>query len=266
MSLFFNNGAQRPSAILGNPAGHPQARNLVHWIPGLSGDPFSGGDAFVGRYAGVTDVVGNVSVKDANDIKKVVAPEIGGIAFWAADTAYHQTAIVWTPKVSAFRGVAAGGLGGTVNVWLKLKLHTPVDWGRGGLGILSLSGLPVSLYPDPNGQFWMNVLRGDRIGPFSISAPEVDRTQWHMLTITHTGYVWKMYQNAKLVYTDLTGDGHVYLGSGNNYVTIHGDWVDGAHVLNGYSCDWRIYNRALSDAEIQTLYHPSTRWSLYYGG
>ena len=266
MALFLPRGHQRPNAILGRIGGHPQARNLVHWLPGIGSDPFTAGGAFNGAYTGVTDVTGTTKPKEAFDVFKVQTADMPGTVFYVPDTAYHQTAIVMVPLVAAFAGAASGGPGASLSVWVKLKLATPVDANYTGFCTVQGNGgtFPNSHYPYTDGTVYLQTLRNDRVS-FTPSA-SVNRAQWHHIVITHTGYVWKCYQNAQLVYTDTTGDGQVYVSSGGaSYCAFMGAWADGNYVMNGHSCDWRLYNRALSQAEILSMYAPATRWSLYYG-
>lgn len=267
MALFLPRGHQRPNAVCGRIGGHPQARGLVHWVPGLGSDPFSGGGPFVGVYSGLADVAGSANVKEAYDLFKVTQDTLSGTTFYTPDTAYHQTCAVFVPKPWAFQGAAAGGAGATISVWVKMRYHTPPDTPRSGLCFANeaTTGVPGSSYPWADNNAYLAVLRHDRI---TFALPNIpNRTEWHLVTITHTGYVWRLYQNAQLTHENTTGNGHVYVGrvGFNNYVALQGMWSDGNHVLIGHACDWRFYNRALDQGDIQTMYDPGTRWSLYYG-
>jgi len=267
MALFLPRGHQRPNAILGRIDGHPQARSLVHWLPILGSDPFTVGQIFVGLYSGLADVTSpqGVNVKEGPHTTKTTLVDWPGSVARNNDTASAPSSgLVFIPHVNAFTGAAIGGQGATLSVWIKLAVHLPTAMNYTGFAVCAKPGVPTaSHYVWTDGTAYLTSLRHDRIS--FTPRTDVRRDEWHLLTITHTGYVWKCYQNAMLAYTDTTGDGNVYVGGGANYICLGGDYNDGAYVIAGHTCDWRLYNRALSEGEIQTLYHPSTRWSLYYG-
>ena len=263
MALFLPRGHQRPSALTGRIVGHAQARNLVHWWPVLSNQVFTSAAA---NPSAVSDVLRGRDAANAWDVVPLTSSSLPGKLLYSDASADAQTGLMFTPDAAKFKGVSAGGAGATFNVWVKLNLATPVTnqlTGAWTIQAPSIVPYPDTHYPWTDGTMYAATLRHDRLNFPLLSV--VDRSEWHMVTVTHTGVTWRCYQNAQIVHTDATGDGHVYVeGCSGGKGSIHGSSL-GGYTLNGYSCDYRLYNRALTLGEIQALYDPVTRWSLYYG-
>ncbi|MEM7394625.1 MAG: DUF2341 domain-containing protein [Verrucomicrobiota bacterium] len=119
-----------------------------------------------------------------------------------------------------FEGDAA-----TLNVWVKLDAATPTGVNRSGF--MSLGSGSNSHYPWLNGWAYLNVWRSSRVDNIVLH-PGVDRTQWHMVTITSENVLtdgWRMYQNGEEVHRWFGGSLNMssvpMIGRQNSY------WFDG---------------------------------------
>jgi len=75
-------------------------------------------------------------------------------------------------------------------------------------------------------------------------------TDWQMWTLTYDGTDYHVYINGEII--DL-----IPSSDAGNYFTVNRLGDDGTHVLNGSLDDYRIYDRALTAAEIGELYNAS---------
>ena len=104
-------------------------------------------------------------------------------------------------------------------------------------------------YPHGDGLIHMNVLRDDsRVDNIS---PTTNFASWHLFTATtETSGNWRMYQNSALTKettaTQVGIPAQAFLGKS---IGLDGTWF-----LHGLIDDVRIYDRALSAAEVQGLY------------
>lgn len=152
---------------------------------------------------------------------------------------------------------------GTMSYWCKLTNATPATDDLSGFGIWMMPANFVSHYPLSSGLVYCGEMSTDR--PINGVSPlaDVDRTQWHLVTVVSRAGTdnYRFFQNGRLMAAGTRGGWPSMLGTarlfgqhfaGNNYV------------VDGSCCDFRIWNRALTDAEVWELYQPSTRWDLYW--
>ncbi len=79
----------------------------------------------------------------------------------------------------------------------------------------------------------------------------VEDSRWYYITIVYTGYKTQVYINGEKKSDRDQGNGGIRSNQGNNFYIGS---VAGGHPFNGLIDDVRIYSRALSASEIQTLY------------
>lgn len=151
-------------------------------------------------------------------------------------------------------GISLGNLNeyftteGTISFWVKET--SAVTGTPSRTGIISFGTSPHnSHYPWTNGLAYFDVFKTVRVNDISLSE-QIDRTQWHLVTITSKPGVngWKLYQNTELVY-QTTGDASVSLPAN----ALLGKSTT-SYYLDGQMDDVRIYNRAISIDEITRLY------------
>ena len=137
----------------------------------------------------------------------------------------------------------------TLNMWVKLRVNVPAAAPQTGFVYLGTSDV-ASHYPWTDGSIYLGTFLAARqtLGDIGI-----DRTVWHMVTITSAPGAgsWKFYQNGVLYYSG-TGDASVNIGTlgwlGRSQTT------DTSFYLDGKINNARLFNRALSAQEIQRLY------------
>jgi len=130
----------------------------------------------------------------------------------------------------------------TFNVWVRLIDASQTN----GFCVLETNGL-ANHYPYQGGNIYLGIFRdGDRP---NCGATLVTLTDWHMLTITASPTAYKVYQNARLLYSGageaniaLPTSGSAQLGSTDSY-----KWY-------GEMDNPALYNRALTAQEIGLLY------------
>jgi hypothetical protein len=106
-----------------------------------------------------------------------------------------------------------------------------------------------------------SVLRYEGRGPLMVTGPSIVAGGWyHICGVTYGASSHALFVN-----------GVKYVGTGTNDSGVPdrfslGIYDDGSsfNPTDGLLCDGRIYNRALSDAEVWSLYDPATRWDLYW--
>ena len=94
---------------------------------------------------------------------------------------------------------------------------------------------------------------------FEISAPEttkLDLSKWHHVTMTWDGYTNKLYFDSKLV-ANSKHDGILLFTTG--YIYIGKDGYGYKNPFNGKIDDIRMYNRALSQGEIEIITEASSK-------
>jgi hypothetical protein len=148
----------------------------------------------------------------------------------------------------------------SMSFWCKLRNATPgADANTGWPFTLTNATGAADHYPYTDGSVYLGQFRTTRqtITPLS----GVTRSQWHLVTLVSRPGTngWRFFQNARLVYST-TGDASIPapVATGRLVST-----VAGGYSLDGWLVDVRLWNRALSDAEVWTLFDPRTRWDLY---
>jgi hypothetical protein len=232
----------RPFAFAGINRASMQARGLVHWWP------ITGEDTF-GSAATILDRVGSAPATSVGGVSRTITADGAAIGRTPASA---NGSLSTTVNTAAFPFAGAA----TLTVWVQLAEATPsVDTNT---GLCQLDGCNQRThYPYTDGTIYCSIFRGisDRVAFAPLAT--VDRTQRHLVavTVSYQG-VWRFYQNALLAH-------ETSFNAGVNLVapsTLHGD---ATYALAGASWDWRLYNRALSQAELAALYAPATRWELY---
>lgn len=131
---------------------------------------------------------------------------------------------------------------GTYIQYCRLHSHTPGDRGAWGLNASNAN----SHYPFGDGNIYLGtfVTARQSVGAGIIT----DRSRWHQVAVTVKAGVWTCYQNAKVAFS----------ASGLTFDTIDatryliGRSTTGAgYIIDGVISDVWIYNRALSQSELQ---------------
>lgn len=243
-----------PSGPIAINAQSVQARGLLHWWPlrGPSTVNFTSASASA---VAARDLVGvRHGVNGGSDLT-LSTSEMGIGPQWEFGAG---------AGVSSFL-VSTTGLSlteATISLWMKLRNATPSD--------ANASGFPVTLqgytgagshYPYTDGNLYIGMLADTRFSFLPLAG--VDRAQWHHVAISAKAGTnnWRFFQNGQLVYADtVTTLGDVitiFVGGGSIGLTV------GLYQVDGWLSDVRLYQRALSDAEVMALYAPQTRWDLY---
>lgn len=109
-------------------------------------------------------------------------------------------------------------------------------------------------YPFIGGNVYNGIFRSSTRP--NCGASLVDLTKFHLLTVTTDGTNWTIYQNSAQLY-QTAADASVSMPStgriGSNNFDYYGDvgWVG-------------LWNRALTPAEVWSLYDPRTRYDLFW--
>jgi hypothetical protein len=107
----------------------------------------------------------------------------------------------------------------------------------------------VSLYPWVDGNVYMRSFRTGRVSFAPLAS--VNRAEWHNVCITTDGSFWRFYQSGLLA-NSTTAEASVNLtlfAFGQSYDSN----VSNAYWFDGWMDDIRLYNRALTLAEIRLL-------------
>jgi len=143
----------------------------------------------------------------------------------------------------------------SISFWIKLTNHTPTVASKTGI-IYTNTGSAVSHYPFIDGNIYCSILTGTRksVGTGIIA----NRTQWHMITVTAdtVANVWKFYQNGTLVMTSTVGTLTMRSTDGTFGKSEAAVYLDGA------IDEVAIYNIALTQAEINSLYNSGSGTTL----
>jgi hypothetical protein len=130
----------------------------------------------------------------------------------------------------------------TLSVWIKMDSGDAL-----GQSIFNFGEGGVEHYPWTDGMICFDVFRN---GQVSFKAPAaVDRAKWHHLAVTHKPGpdTWKCYINGTLVCA-AAGQDAITLPAGSNLG--NGGYGYAAAAFD----DFRLYSRALSSNEVQSLY------------
>jgi len=132
----------------------------------------------------------------------------------------------------------------TISTWVKTSTSGPqVVVGFGNTVSNQEFSLGFEIGGDSRG-IWLDYLgSGCMSGIFGTSG------EWANIAVTYESSNVALYLNGKLIKTCVK-----YLSTGNSYRTI-GTRIGNSWWLNGSVDEVRIYNRALSDAEIQAIYN-----------
>jgi hypothetical protein len=153
---------------------------------------------------------------------------------------------------------------GTMSYWTKLTNATPASDSLSGFGFYVLPASTVSHYPLSSGLVYCGEMSTDR--PINGVSPlaSVTRTDWHLVTVVSRAGTnnYRFFQNGQLMAAGTRGGWPSLLATAR----LFGQFFSGVgnFVVDGFGCDFRIWNRALTDAEVWELYQPSTRWEMYW--
>jgi autotransporter-associated beta strand protein len=165
----------------------------------------------------------------------------GGVSGGALALPAGANGFVQMPNLAAL----FGGQAATFSMWTKLNVATPTN--SAWTGFANLGSGSNDHYPWVDGTTYQNIFRNNsRVDSIPLD-PGIDRTQWHLVTIvsdpTDAINGWRMYQNGTLIKSTAPAFGisGFQIGQQNNYF------------LNGLIDEARLYNRALTTAEVQGL-------------
>jgi autotransporter-associated beta strand protein len=144
---------------------------------------------------------------------------------------------------------------GTFSLWVKLDQAVAPSAELSGFANLGNSAYNDH-YTWTNGQLYSGVFRQSRVDNINPSAA-VDRTEWHLVTVTHDASGWRMYQNDILI----ASAGAQSFTLGAQPWTI-GRSLTASHLLDGAIGQVAIYNVGLSAAEVQGLYQRGRQGSM----
>ncbi len=210
----------------------PQAAGLVAWWPTIA----SRGQSVLREIVRgpQLDGVFNGSIACGADA------ELGAAVNLSGSTTYVQSAFTKATLGSRL----------TISFWFR---HAVTNHDK---GIFSMAGAAISGSP------WL-LLQGQGtpsvrwllLGGYRFLHPIVLST-WHLISLTYDGATWNSYLNG-VAATPYSGA----LGTGVGTYTFWGSGWNGYYA--GRIADARMYNRALSAAEVYQMYDPATRWELY---
>ncbi len=144
----------------------------------------------------------------------------------------------------------------TVSAWIKMR-SIPKDWSHNKIVSSSRS-------PAPYGGYWLDIVpqAGQQHGLLQarfvantnthegvIGATKLKLNQWHHVVGMYDGKTRYIFLDGKLDGTTPAGTSIYYQSNSQFWL---GKWHDG--IFDGQIDDARIYNRALSECEIQSLY------------
>ena len=143
----------------------------------------------------------------------------------------------------------------SLNAWVKSK---NIDGGFGSeVGTVNF----VGIFGPTAGVFRIGSWSGD-IGSafFEIQTDifysnRIDDGQWHMLSMTYSDSLWKLYIDGNIIYSDTEPPP---ISSNNNFcigARHDEDWTEYDEFADAYIDDVSIYNRVLTTSEIDSLYH-----------
>jgi hypothetical protein len=154
-----------------------------------------------------------------------------------------KTELIATPR-------ATFGASASLSLWVKRRIATPTVSSEIGCWCAdSNSPGTVSLYPWVDGNVYMRSFRTGRVSFAPLAS--VNRAEWHNVCITTDGSFWRFYQSGLLA-NSTTAEASVNLtlfAFGQSYDSN----VSNAYWFDGWMDDIRLYNRALTLAEIRLL-------------
>ena len=106
-----------------------------------------------------------------------------------------------------------------------------------------------AISPASNGTFNSNVWAGSN-GDYPVIPFQVN--QWKHLTLTYDGTNLKQFVNGVLISTKAVSNSFTATNANDLYIGKMGCW---SYFFNGFLDDLRIYNRALSNTEVQGVYN-----------
>lgn len=179
-----------------------------------------------------------------------LAPDRFGVADKAAKFSDGSSIVV--PNSSTLKLTNAF----TFSMWVKMLSTT----GRNGNGATTANSeqciftkncdnghLRCAIYPQANGTFWLETYANDGFKstiPFQIN-------QWSMISIVYDGSTLKHYVDGKLNASKAIS---MNLNLTNTNDLIIGNMGCFGYYFNGLIDDFRVYNRALTDAEVVKIY------------
>jgi Concanavalin A-like lectin/glucanases superfamily len=144
----------------------------------------------------------------------------------------------------------------TFNLWVNMLSTT----GRNGNNAITTNSeqciftkncdgghLRCAIYPQSNGTFLLETYANNG---FQTTIP-FQLNQWKMISIIYDGTTLKHFVNGNLIASKSIT---LNLGLTNNSDLVIGNMGCFTYYFNGLIDDFRVYNRALSDNEIQTLF------------
>lgn len=105
-----------------------------------------------------------------------------------------------------------------------------------------------------NGQLSLDTWFGDT----SIDVENLFADEWQLLDVTYDGTTLRFYINAVLV-----GSSEIVLGTGTASTAYIGGHPQHEFGWSGRLADLRVYNRALSESELKTLYGKYQKWRFF---
>lgn len=172
-----------------------------------------------------------------------------GVAAMCNGTASQPLLSVSAPSMASFFGASA-----SLTMWVKLTTATPSTEVKTGIMRCDndITSTVATHYPYTDGKAYVSAWRTARVNGITLSSA-VDRTRWHLLAVVTDGARWKMYQN-DIVVSDQVAQSTVAFDP--TTFTIARSFrpdLAGVYYLDGFWDDVRIYNRALTVAEIRLL-------------
>ena len=145
----------------------------------------------------------------------------------------------------------------TFSIWVNMQSNT----GRDGNGVVSTTPqqclftkncdngqIRSSISPQSNGTYILQTYAnaGDQLAiPFQLN-------QWKHIVSTYDGTTLKQFVNGSLVSTKTVA---LSLALSNSYNLVIGNMGCYVYYFNGFMDEFRMYNRALSDTEVTTIYN-----------
>ena len=246
MSVNWNNpNPPRPDQVdLAQPVdwSHPQARGLAAWWPfWLYGALQSMTDMALRRYA-VTPLGSPTLVRDAT----FPAAVLGNGSNAAMDGPY-------------------GGYGQvpiTLSVWMKASNFANYNYGL-SLGKTSGYGVFGVGSEQTTGKALFYEEHSDGTGKLAASTAAMTAGTWNLSAgVADTSTTCAVYLNGTNKGTQ--SNSLTVSPSGLTRASVDGLWYRGSFLYLGAcaTADARVYNRALSDAEMYNLWHPGRRWGM----
>lgn len=206
------------ACYLSNITGDCDTRAISHWK--LDGDSTDCRGAYDGNITSATSTTG------------------------IFNTAYDFDGNDATPNIIEFGDLSSSfDTEASITAWVKKNEADPA----GPLsGIWNLGSAAANSHYTTGGEIYLGTFRSARVGGITPSTT-VDRTTWHLLTITtkpgENG--WKLYQNDELIY-QTTGEATVSFAA-NSWI---GYSNSDSFRYDGQFDDIRLYNYSLSEYEI----------------